>query len=234
MEIWRELLRRRVTLTFNNGNKYVTDDPEGDIMRQLIEKTRTLGRPLTFDEMKSDPEMFTPMTYAIYYDSFSQAAIKAWDRIKYDDKQTNLLKESEANLGKRFSREEVVRALKSFYEANGRLPLQTEASGNGLPSWQVIVKHLGHKENWLAIINDEGTNNEAAETSEPETIEPIPTANNKEAEFTPAPAPAEQVQTIDNIEADSSYEKHDDGSIAVELKITIPGRERPIIVNLTV
>lgn len=89
MEIWREILHRRVTLHTNGGNKHITDRPEEDIMNQLVEKTKALGHPLSFEEMKSSPEMFTPMTYAIYFDSFPNAAAKAWNIVKRDILSSN-------------------------------------------------------------------------------------------------------------------------------------------------
>lgn len=48
------------------------------LFKKLVEKTKELGRQVSFSEMEEDPEMPNPNLYAYYYGSFSEAAKEAY------------------------------------------------------------------------------------------------------------------------------------------------------------
>lgn len=79
--VWRPDWRL-IFLNKNNGDVFSTSNPEKDLMDLLIDKTKTLGHMLTFDEASTIPDMVEPNSYAFYFGSFSNAAKLAWFKAK--------------------------------------------------------------------------------------------------------------------------------------------------------
>ena len=46
-----------IFLDRNNGDKFGTNDPKKDLMDMLVNKTKTLGHILTYDEVGADGEV---------------------------------------------------------------------------------------------------------------------------------------------------------------------------------
>lgn len=66
----------------NNGDKFGAERPKEDLLALLVEKTKALGRMLTFADASEDPEMVQPNNYAYYFGSFGNAAEIAWRRVR--------------------------------------------------------------------------------------------------------------------------------------------------------
>lgn len=69
-------------IKLNNGKQAFFEVPEEGLMQLLTKKTATMGRLLTREEVKSDPEMAPPNTFAFYFGSFGEAANKAWRMVR--------------------------------------------------------------------------------------------------------------------------------------------------------
>lgn len=65
----------------NNGEKFMTANPQEDLMNLLIDKTISAGHILSFKEASEDPEMVKPNDYAAYFGSFDRAAQLAWNKV---------------------------------------------------------------------------------------------------------------------------------------------------------
>lgn len=208
----------------NNGDKYSTEKPEEDLMNLLVEKTKALGRMLTFADASNDPEMVQPNNYAYYFGSFGQAAEIAWRRARSSNSSSSGLVEQrrkpaeatkpiyqiskepcrkEVNCmdvvqeekqrkgkGARYTAKEVKSALVAFYNRTKRLPSPKDAQkyDSGLPSWGTMIKFLGPKAGWQAII--EGS--EASPSEDVTTPRETPSAEGTPAAETVA---ADSVET---------------------------------------
>ena len=146
--------------------------------------------------------------------------------------------------GVRWTMQEARDALSEFYKQFDRLPSQEDVKHSDiLPSWGVLAKYLGPKSEWQAIIDGE---NVATTT---EAKDPLPVCDalsvdvddaDIQEDETPSPgleAPPniteEPPQQDDCVEVETSQKGQGD-LVTIELKITLPGREKPVLVTLTV
>lgn len=67
--------------TKNNGELFITENPQEDLVDLLIEKTISAGHALSFTEASEDPEMVQPNHYAAYFGSFEEAAQFIWNKV---------------------------------------------------------------------------------------------------------------------------------------------------------
>ena len=70
-----------VSLKTNQEKLVFSENPQVEMMDLLVEKTRALGRIVTFSDATNDPDFFKPNQYAFYYGSFEKAALEAWRRV---------------------------------------------------------------------------------------------------------------------------------------------------------
>ncbi len=143
-----------------------------------------------------------------------------------------------------------------------RIPEAKEA--NGLPSWGVLTNALGPRNSWNRLIesveeeitatddaNDVSDVDGTTDTEESNTVEsgltPEPVLESiPEPEVVASPDPAIEPEAalveeksstearIGDVEIDTSCNQKDDDSVTIDLKITVPGREKPILITLTV
>lgn len=79
-----------ILFKMNNGDTVDFDEltVKKDLMTYLVQKTRMLGRQLTYDDAISDPTMILPNFYAYYFGSFSKAAQSAWNQTQASKRTT--------------------------------------------------------------------------------------------------------------------------------------------------
>lgn len=214
----------------NDGSQFFSNNPREDLIGKLVEKTISAGHLLTFEETSDDPKMFRPNSYAFYYGSFGEAAQTAWRKAKTILSQKT--KEPEEEKSEMFTFEEVKVQLIRYYKKHGRLPTQLEVmSDPNLPSWTTLNKFLGPKSEWGRYIpsrarplpQTNGSSNPSQPTSSLPTQyrQPLPVSH-----------PVISKTTDDAILIEVSEQK-DNGDVIIKAKISIPNREKPILVTLT-
>lgn len=151
----------------------------------------------------------------------------------------------------RYTAEEVKKALVDFYNRTGKLPNQndTRRYDSGLPSWGTLIRFLGPKSGWNTIIS--GTDIASVPQKNASIVESMSTApnilaeettteeaaiNNPQEETTATESPeAASVasQSDDTIKVETAHQEQDNLA-AIEVKITLPNREKSIVITLTV
>ena len=133
---------------------------------------------------------------------------------------------------KKYDNSEVKAMLLNFYSAHGRFPRMSEATeSNSLPSWSVLTSALGPRVSWDRLVEQPHTV-EQSHATEPESVAVEP-AIEPEPIQDEGPAAEEHIR-IEDVEIDTSCCERQDDSVTIDLKITIPGREKPICISLTV
>ena len=235
----------------NDGSYFDTNNPRKDFLNLLIKKTRAHGHMLTFEEARDDPDMIKPNSYAFYFGSFTMAAEIAWSEVRREiGEGVKDLVKTEDGRGKRYTIVDVRDALLNFYKKTGKLPTQSDARRNNmLPSWTILVKHLGPKSGWQKIVDNvepvsipyqEGNQSksfdesvavitDACEAEDFSTEEKVIGDFCVKDESTETSSSSEDEQ----IKVETSEQK-DNESAAIEMKITLPDREKPILITLKV
>ena len=153
--------------------------------------------------------------------------------------------------GARYTIEEVKEALVSFYNRTGKLPGQndTKKYDSGLPSWGTLTRFLGPKSGWKAIIG--GADATPVPQENVAIAESIPATSNaiveeENVEGVAASSPQEETATAETSDLPSAVPQSDDdvkvetvqqkrdNLVTIEVKITLPDREKPVFVTLTV
>lgn len=78
-----------VQISKNNGGYLYLISPGEQLMKMLVDKTRTVGHMLSFREARDDPEMADPNNYAFYFGSFNEAAQIAWKKAQKIQQKTD-------------------------------------------------------------------------------------------------------------------------------------------------
>ena len=161
-----------------------------------------------------------------------------------------------------YTSEEIKKRLTDFYKEKGHLPTQGDVLKYGLPSWATIIKFLGPREGWLDIvesqIEDQGTESEG----EADEGEGQPADEEQKTEGKKQPTDQVEIEEVSEEESEDDSEevsvatevvknvpdpsdspdieiksfgqiKIGEDPIAIEIKITLPGREKPVLINLT-
>jgi len=159
--------------------------------------------------------------------------------------------------GTRYTTEQVREKLIDFYERTGRLPKQSDIadSSNGLPSWPALVNHLGPKTGWQAIVDEQNTDStpETEDCSSEITASYAPEEDNIEEtsegcgrdtkddkkeppteDMTEPPQQGDQASTEDEDIKIYTSQQERDNVVTVDIKITLPDREKPVFITLTV
>ena len=203
--------------------------PYTELWDLLVEKTAEVGHVLTFDEAHRDPKFIDPNCYATSLGGrFSEWAKKAWYAV--EARQEDGMKRS-------ISKEQVTTALKKFYDAKGRLPTQKELNTEpDLPGYDSVHRILGPKSTWLKQLSEE--------ESPPEAEQRLEAESHPDTEQHPEAEPQVEIKTSseDNdspprteviVVSPSSQVTQGTSNVAIELKISLPDRETPIIINLS-
>lgn len=273
-------MSERISFDRNNGEKFFSEKPEIDLMKQLVERTISAGHMLSFKEASEDPEMVQPNRYAFYFGSFSKAA-----RIAQSMAEATLLKKPPPDLNfgdskkhirvvaklppkpsqvidslpetevrqmdetqpkgknrrtKRYSVFEVKELLMDFYKQKGRLPTQKEVVSRqyNLPNINTIHKYFGPKKDWEAILLNgviPQDPHEGQELAPPTPDEPITKESEdvvEEQDYVPTP-PEEPTEETSDVVVETTSEKQE-AIVTIEVKITLPDREKPVLISLTV
>lgn len=142
--------------------------------------------------------------------------------------------------GSRYTIEEVKAVLVDFYNRTKRLPVQkdTQKYNSGLPSWGTMIRFLGPKSGWQGIV-DSAKASPAPE--EPPIAEDTPqdiVVDEDVSKEVVAEAPEEALVVTSSNDGNDAQVKTThkvQGNLAiVDIKITLPGREQPILVTLAV
>lgn len=149
----------------------------------------------------------------------------------------------------RYSIAELKFKLKQYFEQNGRLPTQAEVCADeDLPSYATLIKHLGPRSSWDEIVRKKDSDDVPADTDisnnrlcagceEDEKSIVIDTSSIKKELSDDSD---EQINTSLEQEGPSGEEdlkvetvkKENDGIIKIEMKISVPDREKPIFITL--
>lgn len=70
-----------------NGGGLISVDKE-TLFELLLKKTQELGRELSFEEARNDPDLPNPNEYAYYFGSFSEVAKKAFLRVGFEKERS--------------------------------------------------------------------------------------------------------------------------------------------------
>lgn len=220
----------------NDGSNFGTNNPKKDFMNLLVEKTKAAGHMFSFDEASADPDMIKPNSYAFYYGSYTAAAEIAWSKVRAEEnlrkKELESMEKIRRDKGKRYTISEVRNALVKFYEKEGRLPIQNDIKDSDiLPSWTILVKYLGHKSEWQAIIDEA---NPVVEKKKDEAINDLEPHVEETEDICELRKKAEMDSAEDEkIEVKTSHLEGSDFA-KIEVKIALPDREKPIVISLTV
>ena len=179
------------------------------------------------------------------------------------NQMSEIIKSKRGGKKPQYSIAELEAKLKDFYAKNGRLPTQTDVRkyNSGLPAWGTMIKFLGPKSSWLDIVegkpvvtppevsatDPQATVSEAqptTETSEPKTTEEPdnfieePDCDDDIINETIEAAFEENIANEDTSEESPivksiSHTTHGD-LVDIEIKITLPDREKPVLINLTI
>ena len=158
---------------------------------------------------------------------------------------------------RRSTKEQIIGILKEFYEANQKLPTQTELNRDpNLPGYDVVRRRLGNKADWLKQIYGDERPPFQAEMPESSSVDQPPQETQAAAllaenDSTKSEVPAQETSPI-GIEApepERAMEQSDsqpeitlevpscsmsNGSTAtIELRISLPGRKVPISLSLS-
>ena len=134
---------------------------------------------------------------------------------------------------KKFTIADIEDILVNFYNRMGKLPTVTDTLGSDiLPSWGVLNKYLGPKSDWQAIIDRRKAvdTNQGPPEETPEIIEEPDSSKAKDISNVSSEVVTQQ---YGNIEVKTSREEQTN-TTDIEVKITLPDREKPILIHLTV
>lgn len=250
----------QVYFRLNNGNSRNYTNPKKGLLDLLVRKTISAGHMLTFKEASMDPEMVEPNNFAFYFGSFSESAQKAWREAQAilargysQDELEALASEIEPRETKgggrsmqvHYDYETVKQKLITFYRRNGRLPSQVETMGNSdLPAYATLLRYLGPKKGWMDIVNSEPAPGVKMSTDDKATDEKPHLKPNSNSVETDNPvqikalaSSTEEADKTTSTESEANVETrtHQDGKkVTIEMKITFPEREEPILITLTV
>ena len=140
---------------------------------------------------------------------------------------------------KRYSVFEVKELLMDFYKQKGRLPTQKEVVSRqyNLPNINTIYKYFGPKKDWEAILLNGVIPQDPHEDQElaPTPDEPITKESEdvvEEQDYVPTP-PEEPTEETPDVVVETTSEKQET-IVTIEIKITLPDREKPVLISLTV
>ena len=131
---------------------------------------------------------------------------------------------------------EMVKAhLLAFYDRFGRLPTQTEVMTDPeMPSWVTLTKLLGPKSGWEQLLPPLSNKEEKPinpPTKQSDNSSPSQDDNQSPIAQEQKPITSEVKENEVTIDA-SRYQGN--GAIIVEVKISLPDKEKPILITLTV
>lgn len=154
--------------------------------------------------------------------------------------------------GARYTVEEVKKALVDFYNRTGKLPNQndTRKYDSGLPSWGTLTRFLGPKSGWMAIVDGADiafVSQENAAITQSASATSDDAADEATIEKTVVDGPQDEAMTAesssetssttsqsdDTIKVETTHQE-EDNFVTIEVKITLPDREKPVLVTLTV
>ena len=156
----------------------------------------------------------------------------------------------------RYNVETVKESLVDFYNRTGRLPNQSDTRkyDSGLPSWGTMIKFLGPKKSWIAVVGGTDTKTVSQEneaitevvTTEIPTTPNVATGRTDTEEATTSTPQEETVvvdppetsfavpqQSNDGVKVETAHQEQDN-LVTIEVKITLPDREKPVLITLTV
>ena len=242
------------TITLNNGETLRVESIKAGLLKVLTQETRKLGHQMTYSEAEEIPGMAHPNEYAFPFGSFGDIAKSVWRQISRSDQKVYIRAEQKAEewptkednmdimvkdekvdvaakkKGSRYTDEDIISNLQDFYNRKGRLPNQDDIrSGDFSPSWQVIVKRLGNKAEWMKYIT--GHNQE----TKPEPfIEDVREATEEAVQEKPT-----EISVNDTVEVSKEKLSLPDGQgkepnkiKGLELKVILTDRD-PILINIT-
>lgn len=124
------------------------DDRQRVLFGKLLEKTRTLGRPVEFSESEKDETFPNPNEFAFYYGSFTDAAKVAWKEVQHEMRKMSHGKTEVRPMSKHGQKldpereKEVLDEIVDMYVANGGV----------MPSQRAIKKNRYINENEYMIL----------------------------------------------------------------------------------
>ena len=131
---------------------------------------------------------------------------------------------------------EIVKAhLLAFYDRFGRLPTQTEVMTDPeMPSWVTLTKLLGPKSGWEQLLPP--TPNKEEKHINPPTEQSDDSLPSQDDDQSPTVEEQEPItsEVKENEVTIDATKYQGNGAIVVEVKISLPDREKPILITLTV
>ena len=246
-----------IRIELNDGTYFLSDNPKEELMNILVKKTTEAGHLLTFDEANSDLTMIQPNFYAFYYGSFSEAAQIAWKRATTRLSRTAQSEKERAYMSANYSFETIKGQLIDYYNEYGRLPTQSEIMSNpDFPSWTTMIKFLGPKSGWAQLLppvaeahtadlpSDELLNDGHSKSPSSSDESTVPALEDEtealaEQEIVPVVEP-----TLDTPDAPTNLNTNDvkintskhqtEDAITIEVKLSLPHRDKPVLFTLTV
>ncbi len=173
--------------------------------------------------------------------TINDSASSSQETINIQKESPQVLREKEVvrntsqNYGRKlnYSTDSIKEQLNDFYERKGHLPSQVDCLKYGFPSWGTMLKYLGPRENWSDFIEIK------AKQEETKPADNTPAASTTLAEHTESTAtkklPEVEIKdSSENGKVEIHHSNKSNNSVAIEIKIILPDREGPIVVNLTI
>ena len=130
----------------------------GELFEKLIQKTKELGRRVSFSEMRDDPSMPDPNQFAFYYGSFANAAERAFSEYVSAEKNTKnggdvtMSKRKRNPLSEELTKQIVSEIVDMYIAADGKMPGKREIKKNAyISEKQVMILRQAGELNELTI-----------------------------------------------------------------------------------
>lgn len=116
-----------------------------ELFEKLMQKTKELGRRVSFSEMRDDPSMPDPNQFAFYYGSFANAAERAFSEYVSAEKNTKnggdvtMSKRKRNPLSEELTKQIVSEIVDMYIAADGKMPGKREIKKNPYISEKQVV-----------------------------------------------------------------------------------------------
>lgn len=116
-----------------------------ELFEKLMQKTKELGRRVSFSEMRDDPSMPEPNQFAFYFGSFANAAERAFSEYVSAEKNTKnggdvaMSKRKQNPLSEELTKQIVSEIVDMYIAADGKMPGKREIKKNPYISEKQVV-----------------------------------------------------------------------------------------------
>ena len=116
-----------------------------ELFEKLVQKTKELGRRVSFSEMRDDPSMPEPNQFAFYFGSFANAAEKAFgeyvsaEKIQKNGGDVMMSKRKRNPLSEELTKQIVSEIVDMYIAADGKMPGKREIKKNPYISEKQVV-----------------------------------------------------------------------------------------------